>query len=58
MLSTLGERIHDNRFLRLVEGMLKAGYLEDWLSALTEFGSGEDLVERRGCWMSYVDPGS
>ena len=30
MLSTLGEKIHDNRFLRLVEGMLKAGYLEDW----------------------------
>jgi retron-type reverse transcriptase len=30
MLSTLGEKIHDNRFLRLVEGMLTAGYLEDW----------------------------
>src|SRR5947207_15572156 len=30
MLSTLGEKIHDNRFLRLVEGMLKVGDLEDW----------------------------
>ena len=30
MLSTLREKIHDNRFLRLVQGMLKAGYLEDW----------------------------
>jgi hypothetical protein len=30
MLSTLSERIHDNRFLRLVRGMLTAGYLEDW----------------------------
>jgi group II intron reverse transcriptase/maturase len=30
MLSTLAERIHDNRFLRLVRGMLTAGYLEDW----------------------------
>jgi hypothetical protein len=30
MLSTLGEKIHDNRFLRLVEGMLTAGFLEDW----------------------------
>src|SRR5919204_2261234 len=30
MLSTLGEKIHDSRFLRLVEGMLTAGYLEDW----------------------------
>jgi hypothetical protein len=31
MLSTLAERIHDNRFLRLVRGMLIAGYLEDWV---------------------------
>lgn len=30
MIETLGEKIHDNRFLRLVNGMLKAGYLEDW----------------------------
>lgn len=30
MLQTLGEKIHDNRFLRLVHTMLKAGYLEDW----------------------------
>jgi group II intron reverse transcriptase/maturase len=30
MLETLGEKIHDGRFLRLVEAMLKAGYLEDW----------------------------
>jgi group II intron reverse transcriptase/maturase len=30
MLQTLGERIHDNRFLRLVGQMLRAGYLEDW----------------------------
>jgi hypothetical protein len=30
MLSILGERIHDGRFLRLLGHMLKAGYLEDW----------------------------
>jgi group II intron reverse transcriptase/maturase len=30
LLDTLRERIHDNRFLRLVENLLKAGYLEDW----------------------------
>lgn len=30
MLETLGEKVHDNRFLRLVGGMLSAGYLEDW----------------------------
>ena len=26
----LAERIHDQRFLRLIRNMLKAGYLEDW----------------------------
>lgn len=30
MLRILGEKIHDNRFLRLVRNMLGAGYLEDW----------------------------
>jgi hypothetical protein len=30
MLAILSEKIHDNRFLRLVRNMLKAGYLEDW----------------------------
>ncbi|HEU4792094.1 MAG TPA: reverse transcriptase/maturase family protein [Nitrolancea sp.] len=30
LLSILAERIHDNRFLRLLGNMLKAGYLEDW----------------------------
>lgn len=31
MLSTLAEKIHDNRFLRLLRNMLQAGYLEDWV---------------------------
>jgi group II intron reverse transcriptase/maturase len=30
MARILAEKIHDNRFLRLVRNMLKAGYLEDW----------------------------
>jgi group II intron reverse transcriptase/maturase len=30
MVSILAEKIHDNRFLRLVRNMLTAGYLEDW----------------------------
>ncbi len=30
LLARLKENIHDNRFLRLIEGLLKAGYLEDW----------------------------
>jgi len=30
MVKILAEKIHDNRFLRLIGNMLKAGYLEDW----------------------------
>src|SRR6266542_1639026 len=30
MVRILAEKIHDNRFLRLIVNMLKAGYLEDW----------------------------
>ena len=30
MLSILAEKILDNRFLRLIRNMLKAGYLEQW----------------------------
>ena len=30
MIRILSEKIHDNRFLRLIRNMLKAGYLEDW----------------------------
>src|SRR5512135_719293 len=30
LLSVLSEHIHDNRFLRLIKNMLRAGYLEDW----------------------------
>ncbi|WP_433528270.1 reverse transcriptase domain-containing protein [Micromonospora sp. CA-263727] len=31
MIDTLAEKIHDNRFLRLVRAMLTAGYLQDWV---------------------------
>src|SRR5882672_4643348 len=30
LLMILAEKIHDQRFLRLIRHMLKAGYLEDW----------------------------
>lgn len=30
LLRILSEKIHDNRFLRLIHQMLTAGYLEDW----------------------------
>jgi group II intron reverse transcriptase/maturase len=39
MLETLGEKIHDNRFLRLVGGMLSAGYLDDWKWGATLSGA-------------------
>jgi group II intron reverse transcriptase/maturase len=38
MLATLGEKIHDNRLLRLVGQMLRAGYLEDWVWGATLSG--------------------
>jgi group II intron reverse transcriptase/maturase len=30
LMEILGEKIRDNRFLRLIHNMLKAGYMEDW----------------------------
>jgi len=30
LLETLSETVQDNRLLRLVSNMLKAGYMEDW----------------------------
>jgi len=30
LLKILGEKIHDNRFLQLMENLMRAGYLEDW----------------------------
>ncbi|WP_220448574.1 hypothetical protein [Nonomuraea mesophila] len=39
MLSILAEKIHDNRFLRLLRNMLQAGYLEDWVWNATLSGA-------------------
>src|SRR3954451_22360785 len=39
MLSILAEKIHDGRFLRLIERMLQAGYLEDWTWTATLSGA-------------------
>lgn len=39
MIDTLSEKIHDNRFLRLVRNMLQAGYLEDWVHHATLSGA-------------------
>jgi group II intron reverse transcriptase/maturase len=39
MLAILAEQIHDKRFLQLVKGMLRAGYLEDWTWHATYSGA-------------------
>jgi group II intron reverse transcriptase/maturase len=39
MLAILREKIHDNRFLTLVENLLKAGYLEEWTHRPTLSGT-------------------
>ncbi|MFF5011601.1 reverse transcriptase domain-containing protein [Streptomyces phaeochromogenes] len=39
LLEILGEKIHDQRFLRLVRNMLTAGYLEDWRWGATLSGA-------------------
>ena len=39
MVQILAEKIHDNRFLRLVRNMLRAGYLEDWTYHETPSGA-------------------
>jgi retron-type reverse transcriptase len=39
MLSALADKIHDGRFLQLINRMLQAGYLEDWRWTATLSGA-------------------
>jgi len=39
MLSIIGEKIHDGRFLGLLRNMLQAGYIEDWVWNATLSGT-------------------
>lgn len=39
LLSILGEKIHDNRFLRLMPNLIGAGYLEEWTYHATLSGT-------------------
>lgn len=39
LMQILKEKLHDNRFLRLIENILKAGYLEEWRWHATYSGS-------------------
>ncbi len=44
LLDILGENIQDNRFLRLVSNLLRAGYLEDWKFNATYSGTPQGSV--------------
>ncbi|HBY93791.1 MAG TPA: maturase [Chloroflexi bacterium] len=44
LLSILHEKIHDNRFLRLIDRLLRAGYLEEWRYHTTYSGSPQGAV--------------
>ena len=44
MLSILRERIHDERFLRLIKRLLQAGYLEEWRYHATLSGSPQGSI--------------
>ena len=44
LLSVLGEKLHDNRFLNLLKYLLKAGYMEDWKYGRTLSGTPQGSV--------------
>jgi group II intron reverse transcriptase/maturase len=44
LMSLLKQKLHDNRFLRLITGLLQAGYLEDWRYHATLSGSPQGSV--------------
>jgi retron-type reverse transcriptase len=50
--SILSEKIHDDRFLRLVRNMLSAGYLEDWRWNATLSGAPQGGL----CSAAHKDP--
>ncbi len=55
MLSILAEKIHDGRFLHLIDRMLKAGYLEDWHWHATLSGAPQGGVASPVLSNSYLD---
>ena len=60
MLSILAEKIRDNRFLRLIKQMLKAGYLEDWVwnATLSGVPQGSGVSPAMPCsWACLGVPG-
>jgi retron-type reverse transcriptase len=52
MITILGEKILDNRFLRMIRNMLAAGYLEDWRYHETLSGAPQGSL----CSAEHNDP--
>jgi group II intron reverse transcriptase/maturase len=44
LISILKEKFQDNRFIRLISGLLKAGYLEDWKFNATLSGTAQGSI--------------
>lgn len=44
LLTILGEKLHDQRFLRLIQHLLQAGYLEEWHYHRTLSGSPQGAI--------------
>jgi len=54
MIRILSDKIRDNRFLRLIDQMLKAGYLEDWRYHETLSGAPQGGVVSPGLSNIYL----
>ena len=55
LISILAENILDNRFLRLIRGMLRAGYLEDWTWNATLSGAPQGGIASPVLSSIYLD---
>jgi retron-type reverse transcriptase len=58
LLDILAEKIHDNRFLRLIKQLLQAGYLEEWRYHATSSGSPQGVWFHQywpiSTWISWI----
>ncbi len=55
LLSLLREKLHDNRFLRLLDHLLQAGYLEDWRYHKTLSGTPQGSIGSPTLSNIYLD---
>lgn len=53
LLGLLKKRIDDDRFIGLIDGMLKAGYMEDWVYGRTYSGRHRAALSRR-CSPTFI----